>query len=176
MIKIKLNKTRIIFILVLTVALTVNGIFLVVEELTQTQNSGIIIIGIFTTLLFGMYSGILLAKLLEKKAGLTISNDGIYDYSSSSSVGFISWNDIEGIKPVESLVLLIFKQKSVVLILKNPEEYILKGRNRLIRYLLKSNFKHIGSPICIAPINLKVKPQRLIDTIEGSFKANRSNG
>lgn len=109
--------------------------------------NGIAIAGI---LFFGLSVFILVKKLTNKNVALIISDKGIIDNASIATVGLIPWNDI-----VEIATTKVMKQELLTLKVRNPEEYIARQRNFLLRKTMQMNLKNYGSPIQISANNLK---------------------
>jgi anaerobic C4-dicarboxylate transporter len=96
----------------------------------------------------------------KTKPGLTISKDGITDFSNITSVGFVPWSDITAIKEEKNE----FKQKLIVIIVKNPDAYI----NKPSRMRASRQAQHIqfGSPIVISASTLEYDPQELVSILK----------
>jgi hypothetical protein len=94
------------------------------------------------------------------KPGLTIDERGITDHSSIASVGFIPWSDIISVKEDVN----IFKQKLIIVVVRNPHEYI--NKTSVMRESRKAQYKQFESPIVIATKNLEYSPQDLVSVLE----------
>ncbi len=94
-------------------------------------------------------------KLFDKKPGLILDEDGIYDNSSAVSVGLILWKDIESIR-----VEKINSTKMLIVNIYNPEKYIDRS-NRFKKVLLNLNTKLYGTPLTIGLAGLKYNRERL---------------
>ena len=106
----------------------------------------IFISGLASVLFFGLGSVIMFRKLSDKKAGLIINKQGIIDNSSGGvSAGLVLWSDIEEIK-----ISSIMSQKFLIIMVKNPRDYIAKVKNPLKRKSMEANYKMTGSPISIS--------------------------
>ena len=117
----------------------------------------IFITGIGCVLFFGFGTVLFFRKLSDKRIGLTINKEGIIDNSSAGvSAGLILWSDIEEIKVCE-----IFRQKFLIIVVKNPQEYLAKVKNPLKRKTMETNFKMTGSPISISDGILKTDFDKL---------------
>ncbi|HLP38951.1 STM3941 family protein [Lacibacter sp.] len=57
----------------------------------------LLFLGVVSTSFFGLLLLILLPKAIKNKAGLVITDKGLYDYSSAISAGFITWTEIKKI-------------------------------------------------------------------------------
>ncbi|MEZ0183584.1 STM3941 family protein [Flavobacterium oncorhynchi] len=95
-------------------------------------------------------------KMGDKKPGIIIDTKGIIDNSSALSIGRIPWKDIDDI-----IERVDFNQKSIALIVKNPEEYIDKQTSFYKRRMMRANFKMSGSPIAISSNSLKTNLEEL---------------
>jgi hypothetical protein len=116
-------------------------------------------VGLFNLIFFSLAWIYIPIKLFDKKPGLVIDENGIYDNSSAVSVGLILWNDIDSIK----LVYAIEKRKSsrfLLINVHNPEEYFDRS-NRFKKMLLNLNTKLYGTPLTIGLAGLKYNRERL---------------
>jgi hypothetical protein len=94
------------------------------------------------------------------KPGLIISKDGITDFSNIASVGFVPWSDITAIKEEANE----FKQKLIVIMVKNPDAYIHKpSRMRASRQAQHMQF---GSPIVVSASTLEYDTQELVSILK----------
>ena len=105
----------------------------------------IFVAGLASVIFFGLIAVIIFRKFSDKKPGLTISRQGITDNSSGVSAGLIPWTDIQEIK-----ISQVMNQKFLMLIVRNPQDYLDKVTNLLKRNAMKMNYKMYGSPISIS--------------------------
>ncbi len=105
----------------------------------------IFITGIASVIFFGLVAVTIFRKFLDNKPGLIISQHGITDNSSGVSAGLISWTDIQEIRKIN-----VMTQKFLMVIVRNPEDYLDKVSNPLKRNAMKINYKKYGSPISIS--------------------------
>ena len=105
----------------------------------------IFITGIASVIFFGLVAITIFRKFSDKKPGLTINRQGIFDNSSGVSAGLIPWTDIQEIK-----ISQVMSQKFLMFIVSNPEDYLEKVTNPLKRNAMKMNYKTYGSPISIS--------------------------
>lgn len=105
----------------------------------------ILFAGLASVIFFGYAAIIFFRKFSDKKPGLTISRQGVTDNSSGVSAGLIFWDDIKEIK-----VSQVFNQKFLMLIVRNPKDYLDKVSNPLKRNVMNMNYKTYGSPISIS--------------------------
>ncbi len=92
---------------------------------------------------FGMY--FFIKKMNDKRPALIINETGIIDNSSGVSSGLILWKDITEIKSEK-----IFRQKILMILLNNPEDYINRQENIMKRKAMSMNYSRYGSPISIS--------------------------
>lgn len=107
------------------------------------------IVGLISIIFFGFILIVGLQNLFENKSGLTINEDGVIDDFSGYSIGLISWNDILEIKTIK-----VSSQKFLILIVKNPQDYINKQTNKIKRKFLEINYKKYDSPITFSANSL----------------------
>lgn len=109
-------------------------------------------------------------KLVDKKPGLVISEEGICDNASAFKFGLIPWSDIAGVYDRSVQVSLASRQNFVTIGLHNPDKYISRETNVLKRKLLAANSKNYGSPIHISTNGLKTNHKDLLKLIVESFE------
>jgi hypothetical protein len=108
---------------------------------------------------------IMLKKLKDTTPGLVIDDTGVTDNSSAVSAGYIPWADITAIKTTQ-----VFTQKFIMIIVKNPEDYINRQTSALKRENMKMNFKSYGSPISITASTLKCNFNELENILRERLK------
>ncbi|AYL96825.1 STM3941 family protein [Mucilaginibacter celer] len=94
---------------------------------------------------FGFTAFFFLKKMGDKKPGLVIDDEGIFDNTGATSVGLIPWQDISGVG-ISSLM----NQQFLIIGVKNPEQYIEAQTNLLRKKSFGFNYKNYGSPIAIS--------------------------
>lgn len=156
-IEIPLSKTKMLLTLCGALLFVVVGIFFIINpSIFKTSlfadTAMIFVVGIISSLFFGIIAIMILYKFFQKKHGFIINEEGITDYSSGLSLGTISWKDIQEVK-----IAQVMSQKFLVIIVSNPEEYINKATSPIKRNAMKMNFKTYDSPICISSNALKIK-------------------
>lgn len=117
--------------------------------------------------LLGMYY--FTQKLLDKKPGIIIDENGIYDNTTAFTFGLIPWSDIAQITERTVQASIASKQHFVTIILVNPDEYINRETNSIKRSLLKANAKSSGSPVHISTNGLKTNHKDLIVIMNEAF-------
>ena len=173
-IKIEISKTKLFLAIIGSIIFVILGFFFVANPTKFTsflfRNPTLIFLsGIASIAFFGGILVYLLLKLFDKKPGLIISDKGITDNSSATSVGFIDWRDIQEITVQE-----VMSSKFIMLMTKKPEKYINNVENKLKRHSLKYNYKNFGSPIAITSKSLKISFNKLEELIREEFE--KKNG
>ena len=154
-IEIPLSKNKLFFTLFGAIGFVLIGLwFLISPPISSTQIFGISsiysIVGFISVLFFGLGAVIIFRKISDEKAGIIINSQGIIDNSSGVSAGLIPWKDIQEIK-----VAQVMNQKFLMLIVKNPQDYLAKVTNSIKRKGMEINYKTYGSPISISASSLK---------------------
>ena len=155
-VEIKLSKSKLVKLVFFSVLILGASLWMLIYQ----PKSNHFIFGNFYIMNSVSVLGILLGSMAlffsikktgDKKPGIIIDSDGIIDNSSALSIGRIHWEDIDDI-----IRKTDFNQKSIALIVRNPEKYIDKQASSYKRRMMKANFKMSGSPIAISPNSLKI--------------------
>lgn len=129
-----------------------------------TRGVGIVCIVFFgIALLFSLY------KLMDKKPGLIIDEDGITDNSGAVNAGLIEWKDIISIdvKKIISTDLLIIH-------VNDPDKYINRaGRQKA--WLMRRSMGLYGTPINISSTALKYNFDELYKLLQVNIKKHNGN-
>ena len=151
---IPLNKRKLLLIFFGSIIFVWFGVQFVIDPVafSNIRNSPrlVLIAGLVATPFFGLAAIITLRKLLNKKAGITINKEGIIDNASGVSAGFILWSDIKEIK------IWGKDDRCLMIIVKNPQDYIDKETNPFKKMMMNSNNKSYGSPISISTSALQI--------------------
>ncbi|MGH1385481.1 STM3941 family protein [Kordia sp.] len=157
-IEIPQSKKKIVFLILGSLVFVTLGFCFYFEVIPNNGNFNetfIKIVGIASILFFGLTLLIGINRLIKTKPGLIINEKGIIDNSTATSVGFIPWKDITSINPIK-----VLSTSFLIVHVKNPESYISKGKNALIKKSLQYNLKNHGSPIAIGSTTLAMKLQK----------------
>lgn len=165
-IEIAFSKGRITKMLIGFLVFVLLGLWLIIYQPSISNtvfNSPIIKYGVAAAaiLFFGFTLVYSVIKLVDKKPGLVIDKDGIFDNSTATAVGLIPWNDIKGVSTVK-----VMKQEFVVISVNNPDHYISKQKNVLKRKSMEYNRNNYGSPITISANVLNCDASELVEIIE----------
>lgn len=174
-IEIPLSKSKILALVLASVAFVVAGVFITifpdkfaVTSIRFTNPQIIRTVGIICVLYFtatGIYG---VKKLGDKKIGLLINDEGITDHSSASSIGLIKWEDISGIRVQE-----IMSTKLLLIDVFQPEIYIEKAKNKLQSRLMKANLKASNTPLSITANTLKYDFDALETLVKSEFQKHK---
>lgn len=154
-IEIPLSKNKLILMFLGSLIFVALGLWFVIKPPTISNRflnnpTLILTVGIAAILFFGLCTIFLAKKLLDRTPGLTINDQGITDNSSGVSAGLIQWSDIVAIT-VENVA----NQRFIMVIVKNPNDYINRQTGFIKRKLMEINYKSYGSPISISANGLK---------------------
>lgn len=102
---------------------------------------GIIIFAYFTYNFFKIYR--------YRNKAVIITNEGIFNKTSSFYNGLIKWKDIADIKKVKYRSNIM-----IVITVKNEEDYLSKVSNRFLKFISRQNSTILGSFIFITSADL----------------------
>ena len=125
-------------------------------------------ISFISVIFFGAIAITIMLKMRDKKPGLIVSEEGIIDNSSGISAGLITWNDIEDITTAK-----VMSQKFLMIIVKNPQDYINRVTNPIKRNTMTLNYKSYGSPISISANALETDFDDLYLLLTETFNKNK---
>jgi len=175
-IKIPLSKTKLVLMLIGSLAFVYGGVYMIIEpeqsSYKRHSDEFLFFMGIICVLFFVLASFFILKKIFSRKIGLIINEQGIIDNSNAISLGLIKWNDISGISiikpqvPVFELRTTVSTQKMIILKTDNPEKFIERLRNPILKETLKYNNKIYGSPLTIISSGLNIKFSELENIIK----------
>jgi len=98
----KLNKWRLLLILLVSVIFIMNGLAILFEGKTEIVSTNPILVktvGFLTLLFFSLIIFIVSKRLFEPELGLTIDEEGVNDHSSNFAVGLVKWRTLRKLKP-----------------------------------------------------------------------------
>lgn len=171
-IEIPLSKTKLAFLLIAAIIFVVFSVWFIVNPETFVNNvfqdvALVRIVGIVGAAFFGLGMVVIGKKVVEDKAGLIIDDQGITDNSNAASVGLIEWADITKIREIS-----IATNKMLMLDTNQPEKYINRAKNGLIKRTMQTNHKMYGSPLSIAPSSLKINFKELKELVINGLDRN----
>lgn len=174
-VEIPLSKTKLIKLLFFSVAFLFAGLWMLIKD-PQVSNpvfNNVITksVASYGSIIMGAL-GIYFAsrKLFDKKPGLVLNEQGIYDNTSAFKFGLIPWSDISAIYESSMQASIASKQHFVTIGLTDPDKYILRESNFLKKRLLQINARSYGSPIHISTNGLKTNHQELLQLIASFFE------
>ncbi|WP_121809259.1 STM3941 family protein [Mucilaginibacter kameinonensis] len=173
-IEIPLSKSKIIKGLLGSTAFVAIGLWLLIRQPhigNPVFDNALVKYGasIASIIFFGFAAFFFLKKLGDKKPGMIINNDGLYDNSSAATIGLIPWDDIIGVS-----VSSVMNQQFLIICLKNPEQYIAAQTNLIKKKSFGFNYKNYGSPIAISANTLQCNLYELKAQIENKIAKQKS--
>lgn len=112
-------------------------------------------------------------RLIDKRPGLIIDENGITDNSSAFSFGLIPWSDIAQVYEFSIQASIASRPRFITVELHDPEKYISRETNSFKRNLLLLNLKNYGSPVHISTNGLEINPNDLLGLISHAFNSNK---
>jgi len=167
--EIPLNKKRMTLMLLGSLAFVAMGCWFIVRppaiENAILANPVVIrVTGFLSVLFFGLCAVTLVRKLPDSRPGLIINDQGITDNSSGVSAGLVLWEDVLEIK-----MTAVYKNKFIMIMVRNPEEYINRQTNLIKRKAMVLNHSSYGSPISISANGLNTNFEELYGIIRQQF-------
>ena len=173
-IEIPLSKAKLTKHLVFSIIFAIAGLWMIISN-PQTSNPVFnnpiikIVAAYGATIMGGLGIYYYTKKLFDKKPGLILSAEGIYENTTAFKFGLIPWTDISDIYERSVQASIASKQHFVTVGLLNPDKYISSATNLLKRKLLAANAKSYGSPIHISANGLKIKHKDLLKLAKEYF-------
>lgn len=124
-----------------------------------------VVLGIFALLIFGFISMAILQKLTNKKPGLIVRDDGIWDNSSAIAIGLIEWQDITKVDDCHAV-----GQDFICIHVQDPHKYIKKAKNAFQQRILTINHQTHASAIQITANGLQGTHQDVLGLLQENFR------
>jgi hypothetical protein len=178
---IKKSKLKMALLLLGALGLTAIGVYFAINpHMSSYPPAAVMAGGILSAAFFGFCAILYVAKLFNAKPGLVIDDTGITDNTSALAAGHIPWESIVGIKIVDPLKdmkwlkrrVVYAKQELILVIVSNPEYYIGKWKNPIMRKAAEANYSLYGSPVAITTTSLQCRLHMLHDVLQ-EMHANR---
>jgi hypothetical protein len=171
-IEIPISKEKLVKLLIGSLVFVAIGFWFVIGKPTINNalfSNPTVVFGVgIVSIIFSSFSiFMMLKKLKDTKPGLVIDDIGVTDNASGVAAGYIPWADITAIKTVQ-----VFTQKFLMIIVKNPDDYINRQTSVLKRQTMKMNFKTYGSPISITASTLKYNFKDIENILRERLKNN----
>ncbi len=165
-IEIPFSKSKLTRLLVISTIFVLGGSWIFRAETASGNslfNSEIFrkVVGLLSILLGGLGIYFSSKKLFNSDPGMIIDDEGVVDNSGALSLGRIPWTDITEIKETVVKAAFFTNQKFIIVLLRNPLEYIERQQSGVTRRLLTINFGKSGSPMHITTNNLNIKHDEL---------------
>jgi len=174
-VEIPLSKKKLTKLLIFSFLFVVVGLWMIITN-PQTSNplfNNVIVktLASYGSTLMGLLGIYFFTKkLFDKKHGLVVDEQGIYDNSTSFKFGLISWADISEINERSIRASIASKQNFITIKLVDPNKYISREANTLKRTLLNANSKRYGSPIHISTNALETNHKELLKIMLEHFE------
>jgi hypothetical protein len=170
-IQISLSKSKLVKGLLSSILFVLIGFWMLIyqpETSNAIFNNPVIKYGaaVACILFFGLGIFYFTYKLMDKKPGLVIDHSGITDNSSAVAVGHIPWSEITHIATAN-----VMKQAFLIVIIKNPREYVVKQTGFFKRKGMEYNLKNYGSPVSISATTLSCSIGELQNLVYSRLKA-----
>ncbi|WP_448634608.1 STM3941 family protein [Pedobacter panaciterrae] len=169
-IEIPLSKTKLFLLFAGSLVFVILGIWLIWYELTTSPYHRKrpyfgLVIGPLAIIFFGTAAYFLCKKLFDRRPGLIISDEGIFDNSGAFSIGLILWTDVLRIKEVS-----VGKQTFINVVVKDPLAYVARQKEPIQRRLMKMSYDMYGSPIGITSNGLQCRRKDLLELLKADFR------
>jgi hypothetical protein len=173
---IKYNIPKHIFYSFVSLLFVVGGYFMFGKESGRYPKEVLYIASVICMVFGAIGFVVFLKRIFSKdKAALVIDSKGITDKTSAVSRGSVPWQDITNVRLTSMQTNRFSKTYFITILVKNPDEYIAKGKNILARYSLQWNTDRWGGPINIAPSTFGMKPEELKKIIKDAFERYKAN-
>jgi hypothetical protein len=141
------------------------GFWFILAPPTRTgsslESTLLMVLGLVAIVFFGGIAILIIRKLFDQRPGIIITEEGISDNSGGISVGQILWQDIEKFE-----VLQIQRQRLILILVKNPQDYLERQSNGWKRKLMAMNYRQYGTPLSISTNGLKISFTALLEILK----------
>ena len=164
-ISIPLSKGKLLLSILGAFAFVAIGFWFVLAPPSRTgsslESTLLMVLGLVAILFFGGIAILVIRKLFDSRPGLIIDEQGLNDNSGGLSAGQILWQDIENFQALQ-----IQRQRLILVLVKNPQDYIDRQSNGWKRKLMAMNYRQYGTPISISTNGLKISFAELLAMLE----------
>lgn len=174
-IRIAIKKGRLFLYLIGTLLLVAAGV-LILAVSSQSPDNWILDSYVFTITIallciafFGYGAYLFAMKLMDKRPGLIIDNQGVTDNATAIVNGLIPWEDVSSFVECE-----VKSNKFIMLYVINPQEYIDKQTNFIKRKSMEANLKTHGTSVFVNMTFLAISQQDLLDKLNQRLDQYRS--
>ena len=169
------SKKKSVLLLLCSLAFVALGVWLFVdaEYLVSGRNQHPVIvraIGFASVLFFGLGIVISIKRLIKSEVALTMDVVGLNINPKKAANQFIKWNDILGFEEVK-----IHSTRIVIIIVKNPENWIDLETNLVRKKLMQFNVNNYGSPFNLSAVGLDISFKALCELLNEYLQKYRSN-
>ncbi len=157
-IEISLSKRKSLFAFVASVIIAIVGV--VVMEMSApfpyVDAEVVRFVLLICVVIFFVFSLLALRKLIDRRPGLIIDENGIVDNSGPIKLWLIEWKDITHIETGK-----ISSTKFLILHTDNPTKYLSRVKGAVTKYIMKQNYEMCGSPLTMTSGALKINFKEL---------------
>lgn len=131
----------------------------------RQSETTIFIVGIIGLVTFSFFLFFISYKLFKKNTGIYFDKTGFFDNSSGTSAGFVKWEDVMKIDEAK-----VANQRFVLVLVKNPEDYVKRQKSFMKRKLMASNMSFYHFPIMISANHLQINYDKLLELMKSQFE------
>lgn len=126
------------------------------------------IIGGVSALFFGAAIPIGIKKLITNEAALEFNEQHLTIEPQSNKKIVLVWSEIEAFE-----VVSIKGTKIIIIVVKNPQDWINKETNPIKKKLMQFNFNHYQTPFNIAASGLNISHKKLLKLLNEKLESSR---
>lgn len=108
-------------------------------------------------------------KTLQNKPGIVFTATGLLNRSGALSGSEILWDEIAG-----AIEIKVAKRWNVLVVLKDPESYIVRQSGTVRKKLMRETLRQYGSPVCISLQSFKISHTELLEMIRKKIEAHNN--
>ena len=174
-VEIPLSKAKVVLMLVGALIFVIAGVFFIIDPemfLRPPYHKVVMVrtVGVAAVLFFGAAAFFVIRKMGDKRPGLIVDEQGIYDNTSGTSIGLIRWEDITEIETKD-----ISSTKVLLIHVSNPDAYLDKVSG-FKRKAMQMNYNMYGTPLSITANTLKYKFNALEQLLQEGLSSKANNG
>ena len=164
---VKKNIVKLYLSLLGSIVFVVSSIFLIITNIDFDNFTGFVYlvshyvgvktIGIVGLIFFGMVTYIILKRIFLDDIALKLAPEGIYQ----NDFGWIVWRDILSIEEIS-----VKRNKFIAIYVNEPNKYIDRIQNRLLKKIAVLNNKFYRTPIHLIPRNMKMDYNELLKLLK----------